>query len=589
MGAGSHQRGGDVVPRASLGRPSTRMTAIAPSGTAFGAWLDDFFASYYRSRPVNATFIGVHDYDHVLPDVSEEGFDALRTDTRSLLSRLRSLPDEALTPAERIDRTLAEGFLEISAWELASPHFVYGNPSVYTGDAIFGVLSLFLRPFAPLDERAQRAVERLNGIPTYLNQARSVLRASPPAWIDRALRECAGARAFLGNGIDLLSRQIDSSSIDLRSAADRAGAAFVEFEGWLRSDLPRQSAPEYACGRDVLQEIVRRAHCVEKSLSDLESYALHHIETSGAYLREHAADFQASTPDEVLAKLRALHPTTDGYYSAYPAVAQAAQMTALQHRLLTWPDFPLEFVPQPEWARQAAPYLYFLFYRSPAPYDHVSPVHYLVTPIEPDMPIDQQRSRLQATNDSVIKLNHVVHHGGIGHHVQNWHARSAASRVGRMAATDCASRIAMQCGGTMAEGWACYATELMGEAGFLTPLESYAEVHARLRMAARMLADIRLHSGAWDLDKTAGFYRATVGMSDEAARGEAVKNSMFPGTALMYLLGTDTIHDLRRTMSERAGSAFDLQQFHDRFLSYGSIPAALIAREMQSEVDDVER
>ena len=38
------------------------------------AWLDDFFALYYRTRPVNATFIGVHDYDHLLPDASEEGW-----------------------------------------------------------------------------------------------------------------------------------------------------------------------------------------------------------------------------------------------------------------------------------------------------------------------------------------------------------------------------------------------------------------------------------------------------------------------------------------------------------------------------------
>ncbi len=38
---------------------------------AFNKWLDDFFHSYYRHRPVNATFIGVHDYDDRLPDFSE--------------------------------------------------------------------------------------------------------------------------------------------------------------------------------------------------------------------------------------------------------------------------------------------------------------------------------------------------------------------------------------------------------------------------------------------------------------------------------------------------------------------------------------
>ena len=37
------------------------------------AWLDDFFASYYAHRPVNAMFIGVHELDHMLPDFSENG------------------------------------------------------------------------------------------------------------------------------------------------------------------------------------------------------------------------------------------------------------------------------------------------------------------------------------------------------------------------------------------------------------------------------------------------------------------------------------------------------------------------------------
>jgi uncharacterized protein (DUF885 family) len=207
-------------------------------------------------------------------------------------------------------------------------------------------------------------------------------------------------------------------------------------------------------------------------------------------------------------------------------------------------------------------------------------VDYLVTPIEPDMSPEEQQHRLRAANESVIKLHHVIHHGGLGHHVQNWHAMRAASRIGQIAAVDCASRIALFCGGTMAEGWACYATELMDENGFLTPLQSYSEKHTRLRMAARALSDVRLHDGRWTLDEAATFYRERVGMPADAARAEAVKNSMFPATALMYLTGTDLIHRLRQTISRRDGSSFDLQAFHDRFLSYGSVPVALVAAAM---------
>ena len=138
----------------------------------------------------------------------------------------------------------------------------------------------------------------------------------------------------------------------------------------------------------------------------------------------------------------------------------------------------------------------------------------------------------------------------------------------------------MQCAGTMAEGWACYATDLMAEHGFLTPLEEFAETHGRLRMAARALADVRLHHGEWTLEQAAQFYTDTVGMPPAAARAEAVKNSMFPATAMMYLIGTDTIHDLRREYAAQPG--FSLRAFHDSLLGYGSIPVALIADAMRA-------
>ena len=227
--------------------------------------------------------------------------------------------------------------------------------------------------------------------------------------------------------------------------------------------------------------------------------------------------------------------------------------------IVTWPEYPIRYVPQPVWARGAAPFLYFLPYRAPAAFDDVTPVEYLVPPIESDMPEAEQQRRLRATNDSVITLNHVVHHGGLGHHIQNYYAYRAASRIGRVAAVDCASRIAMFCGGTLAEGWACYATELAGELGCLTPLEQYAEQQSRLRMAARAIVDIRLHRGEFSLADATDFYRDTVGMPVEAAESEAVKNSMFPGAAVMYLVGTDQIHDLRRDLAAREGSSFNLR------------------------------
>ena len=36
------------------------MASPGRRSVAFDAWMDDFFASYYARRPVNATFVGVN-------------------------------------------------------------------------------------------------------------------------------------------------------------------------------------------------------------------------------------------------------------------------------------------------------------------------------------------------------------------------------------------------------------------------------------------------------------------------------------------------------------------------------------------------
>ena len=550
------------------------MTPQAPTPA-----IDAFFSWFYRAYPVNATFIGLHDYDAQLPDLSEHGVGDALAGVETLRARFQTLPRETLAGHEALDRHLIEGLLDVFRWELTSPHFHRTNPSLYTGEAVFGVIALFLRPFAPLETRAEAAVERMLAIPAFLAQARENLRRPPGAWVERAIRECAGASAFFEGGIARLIQEEAVRNPRLPDAAGVAASAFREFRAYLETELRPRATEDYACGGEGLDLLLRRGHFLTMSAGEILNLAQDRVAAAEAEIRVRAAEAHTTGWREALAALADRHPTVDGYYGRYADVWQAARHAAEGRRLLTWPDYPLRYVPQPTWAREAAPYLYFLSYRAPAAFDHVPVVDYLVTPIEPDMPAEEQSRRLRGANDGVIKLNHVIHHGGNGHHVQNWHAYRAASRIGRVAAVDCASRIALYCGGTMAEGWACYATELMDEVGFLDPLERVAQAHSRLRIAARALVDVNLHTRVWTLDEAAAFYRDRAAMAPEASHAEAVKNSMFPGVALMYLMGLEEIQALRRRLTAD-GRPFDLCAFHDSLLSYGSVPVALISDAM---------
>lgn len=645
-------------------------------------WLDDFFRSYCVHRPVNATFIGIHDFDDRLPDCSENGVGDLVAGMEGLLSRARRLegergagaeggnaraggdrgasagkgmghrdrmtsageglpprdrmtsPGEGMPPRDRttspgegmgprdrgaaegggrpprdaaavaLDVRLASGFLRIALWEAESGHFHRGNPSFFTGEAVFGPFSLLLSDFAPLPERVESLIHRLEAVPDLLEEGRRWLGGGPgchPAWTGRALRECQGALAFLDGGVEAVMADLvrgwregapggegargvrDPSHLTsaLRRAAATAAGAFGDFRHWLEVDGPSASE-EVGCGPDILDLHLREGHFLSRRAREIAAHAREEMEATRGWLEARAGEVGASSPEEALAMLRTRHPSAEEYLARHGEIWRSCRRVAEAAELVTWPDDPPpRYLPRPRWARAAAPHLYFLFYRSPAAVDRPAEHDYLVASLPEEADEETRSAFLRTHNDAVIRANHVIHHGGLGHHVQNGYAFRAPSRIGRMAAVDCAARIALHCGGTMAEGWACYTTELMAELaeagveGGMTRLEAYAERAARIRMCCRAIVDVELHSGRMSLEEAADFYREKAGMPREAALGEAVKNSMFPAMALMYREGVEEIQRVRRELSTALGEGFSLRRYHDELLSWGSIPVTL--------------
>jgi Bacterial protein of unknown function (DUF885) len=557
---------------------------VAPAGAMT---LDRFFESYYRLRPVTATFTGIHDHDHRLPDWSPDGLASATDEMRTLRTSLEAARPSAgsLRDAAERDRELAIAFLDVQLAEHESACFQRRNPSLALGEAIFGVIALMTRSFGTIADRADAAVSRLTAVPAFLEGARrSITAGVPHEWRVKALRECDGADRLLRGGIqrwiavecpgDGLAHHL---AHHLTTAAERAGAAFDDLRRWLEDGREHDS---YACGSDLFDLLLMRGHWCDRSRASLSADAYEALGEALARLDERARQIAPGGWPEVQGRLADAHPTCDDYLPTFQRVWNACRARAIGSDLVTWPDSPIRYVPIPVHTRDAAPFLYYLHYRSPAPFDRLPMHDYVVTPIEPGMAAAEQLRRLKAANTSVITLNHVVHHGAIGHHVQNFHAYAGESQIGRVAAVDGACRIGMFLGGTMAEGWACYATDLMDEVGFLTPEESLAQQHTRARLLARTVVDIGLHERTLTFEDAVAFYRDRVGMSEEAARGEACKNSMFPGTALMYWLGTDGLHRLRRERQRIEGASFSLGRFHDRLLAFGSIPVPLVAQLM---------
>ena len=246
-------------------------------------------------------------------------------------------------------------------------------------------------------------------------------------------------------------------------------------------------------------------------------------------------------------RLAAAHPAPDEYYASFMRVWEAchARSARARPRHLARLAHPVRPVPRGD---SCTPHRRSTtcYYRSPAPFEWPAVHDYVVTPIEGlrgrsahASPARVERQRDQAQPRRASRRARTPRAELAGLPVRH-------SRIGQIAAVDCATRIAMFLGGTMAEGWACYATDLMEECGLshrgragVGATDARADAGARVRRpgAAHRRAHVR-RCGARCMRSRSGCRR-------RRAHGEAVKNSMFPGTALMYWLGTSQIHTLR--------------------------------------------
>ena len=502
---------------------------------------DRFLAHHLAFNPVDATFMGLSGFDYDLPkagpDAEAEERDALKSFSRALEAAPIADSSRGRLDAALLRAAIAHAGAALDVW----PRF--SQPSWYTGEAAFGIISLLLvQPHVNLHEALRR---RLEAIPAFLSAGAAALedRRTPSDWRARARRECAAMQRLMA---DLKKHPLWNES--MAAAAARAAASAQDFSR-VHDRLPQRDP---ACGRDYLALLMRDVHALPWMLQEACALAREAFVRLGEKIAAHPARDalpQAPVePSELPAAYRLWHER---------ASERAAHLVAPAH------DYGLAFEPLPEWARGIAGELYCLSYRCPPALAAGAGSIYWTAPI--------------AQPHSVIKQTHAIHHGSIGHHTQNARARAAAPPLAQLAGTDCASGIAFLAAGTMVEGWSCYATELAAEIdGFYTPEDELASLLAQRRNAASVLADINLHTGAWSLDEMRAFYRDEAGFPEARIWTETTRNSIFPATRLMYFLGTLQIKELRR---EFGGAP---KTFHDELLSHGHVPVALAAREMRA-------
>src|SRR5260221_245370 len=152
--------GSGVFLKSRLRWYSVKLTAYAWSGegpmSSFADLADTFLKEEFAESPVQASSLGLTAYDEKLDDLSADAFRRHEERSASWLARFRALPDDSLSPAERIDRDFASSILRGRELTAARRNW-QRQPATYLNPGLQGVFSLFLHKLRPENDLADAA------------------------------------------------------------------------------------------------------------------------------------------------------------------------------------------------------------------------------------------------------------------------------------------------------------------------------------------------------------------------------------------------------------------------------------------------
>ena len=265
--------------------------------------------------------------------------------------------------------------------------------------------------------------------------------------------------------------------------------------------------------------------------------------------------------------IKSEHPGADELKATYQHYMQKAKEFVIDRGLVDIPaGEELRVVDTLEPWRPLIPYA---AYSMPGPFEKEQIGLFWVTPVDKSLPADAQDRILGDHSIPNIKVV-ALHEAYPGHHLQLVCANKWPGRLRHFFHNT-----------VFVEGWALYCEEMMRQQGFLADPKSYVlQLKAQLWRACRVIIDASLHTGQMSVEEGIQLLMDEALLARPNATAEVRRYTTSPTQPLSYLLGKAEIKKLKAKVESRLGADFNLREFHNRLISFASLPTKFIAQLM---------
>ena len=562
----------------------------APAGE--DAQLDAFFKKYldetFRMRPMEATQLGDHRFDHLLEDLTPNARRAWLEHTRKTLAELpKQIDYQKLSRPAQIDFEIFEHALTNSLWLEENFHPFEEDPRTYNGYINDSVYLLLSQSTLPKETNVANCIARMALIPKVVAAARETLKNPPRVHTETAIRQNRGAIAFYEKGI-LEAAGKTRQTAALKAAAEPVAACLKDYQKFLEGDLLPRANGEWRIGKEKfarkLELTLDAGLSADQVLADAESefarverdmYVIARQLWSRYYPR------QALPPDDVEGRrattqrvLRAVGQEhgkpQDLTRDVRKTVAQIKKFIA-SHDVLRLPDPDrCEIIEMPEFKRGNAT----AYMNSPPPLDPNASGYFAVSPPPKDWDAERVKSYLEEYNSHMLQIL-TIHEAYPGHYVQLEYANRNPSLIRKVLDS-----------GVFVEGWAVYTEQTMLDQGYgggdlalrLTQLKFY------LRAVANAILDHKMHCSGMTDEEAFDFLTKRAFQSEGEVRLKIIRAKQSSCQLSTYFVGRMAHYRLRQQIERELGDKFELGRYHEAVLNNGSVPVKYLQELVRGQV-----
>ncbi|PKK82766.1 MAG: DUF885 domain-containing protein [candidate division Zixibacteria bacterium HGW-Zixibacteria-1] len=531
-------------------------------------------------NPEWATELGDHRYDHRLNDYSMENIAKNMTHDLAYLDSLKTFDPAKLNDTNKIDYALLVDGIKAGIFDDDTVRAYEWAPGRYNpGGAIY---TLLINDFAPLAERLKSVKGRLQAVPGLLEQAKTNLKNPPKIQTETALIQIKGTINLVKNDLNAWLDSVPEMKAEIEPVQKEAVAALETYAEWLAKDLLPRSNGDFRIGEDMYRRKMHHRLQTDLTMEDILRMAEEEMVATQEEIYQTALPLykqyfpkksdSKSLADRkkvvkaVLDRMAEDHPDAGNIVECATACLKEAEDFVRDKELVTLPGEPVEVVIMPEFERGFA----VAYCESPGPLEKGQKTFYSISPPPSDWDANQVTSYFREYNNTML-YDLTVHEAMPGHYLQAAHANQfKAPTLVRV----------IYGSGPFSEGWATYSEQVMVAAGFGGPELKMQMLKMRLRMLINAIIDRKIHTAGMTEQEAMDMMMNEGYQEQGEAAGKWRRACLSSVQLSSYYVGNIEINRIRKDYQAKMGDRFNMKEFHDKLLSYGTPPPKYVRQMM---------